>query len=215
MNKRALGVIVLMLVIVGSWVWLYLHLRPKGIDLNPYVALGEAAAEETVKILHNSGRLVIVDADFAEYKILAPINEAQVRSFKKSIQKTRLRIAAMEKVSIAPPMMARTGIFMQAGQISNLMGRHPDVDAIVLFVGLAGLADFNEASSEARKPKLVLVSNYEPYYKILLQRRAIQLAIVPRADEGADQDHPNDSRQKWFERHYVVVTPERVAEIPD
>jgi len=208
-------VIILGLVIFGSWVWLYSHLRPKGIDLNPYVALGEAAAEETVKLLHNSGRLVIVDADFGDYKILAPINEAQVGSFKKAIRKTRLKIAAIEKVSIAPPMMARTGIFMQPGQISNLLARHPDVDAVVLFVGLAGLGDLKEAGPEGRKPRLVLVSNYEPYYKTLLQERTIQLTIVPRADEGAAQDDPNDSRQKWFERHYLVVTPERVSEIPE
>ena len=57
---------VLVALIFGSWVWLYFTLRPKGIDLNPYVALGEAAAEETIKLLHNSGRLVLVDADFGD-----------------------------------------------------------------------------------------------------------------------------------------------------
>src|SRR4026209_2698151 len=100
MIKRAFGAIILGLVILGSWLWLYSNLRSKGIDLNPYVALGQAAADETVKLLQNSGRLVIVDADFADYRILAPINEAQVGSFKKTIRKTRLKIDAIEKVSI-------------------------------------------------------------------------------------------------------------------
>jgi hypothetical protein len=214
-NKRVVGMMVLVLLICGSWVWLYSHLRPKGIDLDGYVVLGEAAAQETTKLLHNSGRLVIVDADFADYKILAPINEAQIRSFRKTIRKGQLKIAANEKVSMAPPMMARTGIFMQAGQISNLMARHADADALVLFVGLAGPADLKEAGSEGKKPKLILVSNYEPYCKTLLEKRAIQLAIVPRADEGEDRGKKTESAQQWFERHYLVATPERVNEIPD
>ena len=84
MNKRTVGVIVLVLLICGSWVWLYFTLRAKGIALDGYVALGEAAAQETGKLLQNSGRIVVVDADFGDYKILAPINEAQIRSFKKA-----------------------------------------------------------------------------------------------------------------------------------
>jgi len=215
MNKRALGSVVLVALIFGSWAWLYLNLRPKGIDLNPYLTLGEVAAEETIKLLNDSGRLVLVDGDFGDYKILAPINNAQVKSFEKAIRKAHLKIAALERVSIAPPTMARTGIFMQSGQISKLVSRHRDVDAIVLFVGLASLADFNEAGAEVRNPKLVLVSNYEPYYKTLLQKRALQLVIVPRPEESSDQDSTTKSKRQWFEGHYQVVTPERIAELAD
>lgn len=214
MNKRAFSVALLVLVIFGSWVWLYFTLRPKGIDPDPYLALGEAAAEETVKLLNNTGRLVVVDADFGDYRILAPINEAQLGAFKKAIKKSQLRIDAFEKVSIAPPTMARSGIFMQPGQISNLMARHPDVEAIVLFVGLAGPDDFKADNTAGKKRKVVLVSNYEPYYKRLLQKGVVQLAIVPRADAGANQDDTVHSRRQWFERHYWVATPERVAQLP-
>ena len=154
-----------------------------------------------------------MDAEFGGYKILAPINEAQIRAFKKAIKNSQLKITTVEKVSIAPPSMARTGIFMQPGQISNLMARHPDADAIVLFVGLAEKDDFK--ADNLKKPKLVLVSNYEPYYKMLLQKGTIQLAIVPRADDGAEQDASTESRRQWFERHYLVVTPERIAELRD
>jgi hypothetical protein len=59
------------------------------------------------------------------------------------------------------------------------------------------------------------VSNYEPYYKSLLQKRALQLAIVPRPEESSDQDNTIQSRRQWFERHYQVVTPERIAELAD
>ena len=131
----------------------------------------------------------------------------------KALKAREAEIAAIEKVAIAPPSMARTGVFMQPGQISSLIARHPDADAIVLFVGLAGLADLKGGGSDNSKSKLVLVSNYESYDKALLQMRAIQLAIVPRVDAGADEDRTIHSPKQWFERHYLVVTPERVAEL--
>ena len=205
-----------MLAILGLLVWLYFTLRPDRIDLNPYQALGEGAADETAKLLHNSGRLVLVDADFGIYKLLAPTTEAEIKSFKKAVAKTNLKIAAIEKVPIEPPSMARLGIFMQPGQISSLIARHPDADAIVLFVGLAGLDDLKGVGSENSKSKLILVSNYDSYYKALLQSRVIQLAIVPRRGAAeADEDKTIHSPKQWFERHYLVITPERIAELGD
>jgi hypothetical protein len=178
--------------------------------------LGAGAADETAKLLHNSGRLVLVDGDFGIYKLLAPTTEAQIRSFKAGIAKTGLRIAAIEKVPIAPPSMARLGIFMQPGQISSVIARHPDADAIVLFVGLGGLDDLKGAGSENSKPKPVLVSNYQSYYKALLQKRVIQLAIVPRPGApDVAEDRTIHSPKGWFDQHYLVVTPERVAELGD
>jgi len=38
---------------------------------------------------------------------------------------------------------------------------------------------------------------------------------VPRPEESSDQDKTIQSRRQWFERHYQVVTPERIAELAD
>ena len=213
MNKRTLKSIGLAVTILGSTVWLYLNLRPDRIDLNPYAALGAGAAAEAAKLLNNAGRLVLVDADFGIYKLLAPTTEAEIKAFKKAIRKTKLKIAASERVTIAPPSMARTGIFMQPGQMAGLIARHPDADAIVLFVGLAGPGDLDGVGGENRKTKLILVSNYEPYYQALLQKRTIQLAIAPRPGATDEEDKIIRSSKEWFERHYVVATPERMAEL--
>jgi hypothetical protein len=113
----------LILAILGSLVWLYYVLSPKGIDLDPYQVLGEEAAKETAKLLHSSGRLVLVRADFG--------------AFKEGIGKTHMTIVAVEKVPISRPSMARPGIFTQPGQIAELIARYPEADAIVFFVGLA------------------------------------------------------------------------------
>lgn len=205
MESKTLKSAGLVLVILGAAVWLYFTLRPDRLDLQPHELLGAGAANETVKLLNNSGRLVLVDADFGSYKILTPTTEAEIKAFKKAIQKTHLEIVASERVSIVPPSLARVGIFMQSGQLANLLARHPDADAIVLFVGLAGPADIEGVGANS-KTKLILVSNYETYYKALLKKRVIHLVIAPLP--GASEEKKAGSGKEWFEEHYVAITPD-------
>ena len=197
MSKKTLVLIVLVPAILTSWVWLYSKLRPDSIDLNPYQSIGDAAARETAKFLHNSGRVLLVDADFGKYKLLAPTTDAEITSFKKAIRKSGVKVAGVDKVAMAPPSLARNEIFMEPGQLSGLLARHADVDAIVLFVGLPGPDELNLQASDKR-PKLVVVSNYEPYYQALAQKGAIQLAIARRP--GAD---PQEAKAD-----FLVLTPD-------
>jgi hypothetical protein len=101
---------------------------------------------------------------------------------------------------------------MQPGQLSNLIARHSDADAIVLFVGPAGPADLNGFSANS-KTRLIVVSNYEPYYTTLLKKRAIHMVIAPRPGAGDDGGKSVRSSEEWFERHYMAVTPDRVDEL--
>jgi len=214
MSKRAAGIAILVLMISASWLWLYLTLRPKGIDLGPYEVLGAQAAAETAKVLKNSGRIILVDATFGDYRILAPINAAQIKSFQKRLRQTSLKVAAIDKVALAPPSMGRDGIFMKSGEIAQVLARWPDADALVLFVGLAGPGELKRDKLPAQSPKLIVIGNYERYYKTLLGEGTIQLAIVPRAPTESESPQPIDPRA-WFERNYLVETPERAGQLPD
>ncbi len=214
MNRRSLGAVALMVVIGTSWVLIYRTVTSGRIDLDPYRALGQGAAVETVKLLHNSGRIILVDGSFGDYQVLAPTTEAQIRAFKKAIGSTGVKIAAVSKASIAPPSLSRTGVFMQPGQLPHLISQHSDADALVLFVGLAGREELEAARPMGGKPKLVVVANYEPYYKSLLLSRVIQLAIVPRS-EGDAQEPAATGSQNDFKRNYLVITPEHAAQLPD
>lgn len=211
MSKKSLSVVGLLLVVGASWMWIYRTLDSSRIDLDPSQALGRGAARETARFLQNSGRIVLVDASFGEYKILAPLTEAQVKAFKKAIGKTGVKIAAVEKVAIVPPSMGRSGVFMQPGQLPKLLSHHSDMDAVVLFVGLASQDDIKASLPPNGKPKLVLVGNYEPHYKKLLESGVIQLGFVPRDVEQVSESGSSDS----FERNYLVITPKTAAQLPD
>jgi hypothetical protein len=199
----------LLLVIVAALGWVYAVLAPKGLDLGPYEVLGAGAGAETAKLLHNSGRVVLVDADFGKYKLLAPTTHSEIESFKKAIVKAGLKIAGQEKVAIVPPSMGRVGLFMQPGQMEDFMARHAGADAIVLFIGLAGPDDVKTPAGGHGKPKLILVSNYEPSDEALLREGIIQLAIVPRLGAETDEAKTIHSAKEWFEQHYEALTPEQ------
>ena len=211
--KTTFKSLALVLLIGGAVAWLYFNLRTDAIDPRPYAALGESAASETAKLLNDAGQVVLVDGDYGIYKVLAPTTEAEVEAFKQRLRKSHLKISAIERVSIAPPSLARTGIFMQPGQLASLTARYPDVDAIVLFVGLAGPGDLERAVPRNSKTKLILIANHEPYYKALLEKRAIQMAIVPRLGAANEAGEDIGSGQKWFEGHYQVATPENTEKL--
>ncbi len=207
MSKKSIASLALILVIVAALSSAYVHLRPEGIDLGPYDALGMGAGDETAKLLHKQGKVVLVDAEFGMFKLLAPTTEAQIRAFKKAGAKAGLKVVAIEKVPIARPSMARNGIFMQPGQIAGVVARHPEADAIVLLVGLGAPTDLPEPPTPKTGPKLVLVGNFEPYIKGLVDKRVVDLAIAPRY--GADDD-PNAkirAPKEWFNQHYQVLVP--------
>lgn len=212
MVKTILKSLGLVLVIGTALAWLAYKLRTDAIDPGPYLALGEGAANETSKLLNGVGRIVLVDGDYGPHSILAPTTKAEVKAFKKGIRKSHLKITAIERVPIAPPSLARTGVFMQAGQLAKLIARHPDVDAVVLFIGLAGPGDL-EGILHNRKPKLILIANYEPYYKVLLEKKVIQMAILPRLNVASEAGEAIGSGKKWFERQYQVATPERMEDL--
>jgi hypothetical protein len=208
MSKKTLASAALVLIILGALASAYRNLRPEGIPLGPYDALGIGAGDATAKLLHNQGKVVLVDAEFGRFKLLAPTTEAQIHAFKKTVGRTGLKVVAIEKVPIARPSMARNGIFMQPGQMSGVLARHPDADAIVLLVGLSGPADLGEPPAGKPGPKLVVVANFEPYLKGLVEKRALAVVIAPRSGVDAEADPKIRDPRQWFNQHYEVLVAE-------
>lgn len=205
MSKKSIASFVLILVILAALSSAYFNLRPEGINLGPYDALGMGAGLETAKLLHNQGKVVLVDAEFGMFKILAPTTEAQIRAFKKALGKTGLKVVAIEKVPIARPSMARNGIFMQPGQLAGVIARHPDADVIVLLVGLGLPTEVAEPQAGKAGPKLVLVGNFEPYLRSLVDKHALDLVIAPRSGVDAEANPKIRSPKEWFNQHYEVL----------
>src|ERR1700694_4770054 len=83
-------------------------------------AVGQVAAEETLKLLHNQGQIVLLIEDDSIVPNLAL--DSQVASFKKSLnQKAGVKIAAIEKIKRDPLTEARNPRIrgLSSGQIND------------------------------------------------------------------------------------------------
>ena len=61
---------------------------------------------------------------------------------------------------------------------------------------------------------MVVVAAYRADYQELLQRRLIDLAIVPRFDALPETARKPQTLREWFEQEYVIVGPDAAAALP-
>lgn len=214
MNKQSFVLTAALLAITGSLISLFFSQRDPGIDLKPFQALGTVAAEETAKLLGNQGRVVVIGADLGEYKNLAPMMDAKINSFQKTLKRTsKVTLVAIEKVKIHPPSLARVGEFMLPDQLTRVLEKHPRLDAIISFVGLSPLENQEIRLLKQHATKLVVASGYDSAYKPLLQARLLDLAIVPRVENPPETANSPRVLRDWFDRDYEIVTPDSSARL--
>jgi hypothetical protein len=64
------------------------------------------------------------------------------------------------------------------------------------------------------RQKFIVVSAAVPGYRALVADGVIHLAIVPKPGTGVPPaDSPNSLRE-WFDREYLVVTPDSAGQLP-
>jgi len=225
MNKRTAITAFVMLAIVGLVATLYLK-RGARSNLKPFEALGEVAAQETVKLIGGSGEIVIIVPDFGEPR--NPIQEAQMNSFRNELKRQKgVTIAGVEKVNlVAPQTSTKQGKLRffeptlggpplsQPGQLSQIANTYAQAKAIVMFVDLPPLSDADISTLKNRGTKLVAVSDYKDSYKALFQAQVLHLALVPRLESFPGKGKKPRTLKDWFDRSYAVITPEKAEAMP-
>ena len=212
MEKKspALGVVAV-LAIIGSLVYLYFTQVATGpkINLKPFENLGFVAAEETAKILGGQGRVILINEVFEAMK--SPHTESQLKGFKAGLAKSSgvqlKEIKEFKRSMSDDPQHWPPG---QAGRFANMA---EGAGVAVLFVSLP--MDISKDDLVALKEcttKLVLVTSQSPVLKKMLQERAIHTALVSRFPPKPAPEGRETPRQ-WFDRVYMVVTPDAMGEL--
>lgn len=204
MNRQRLVLIAAIVAISGSFISLYYSMREPGIELKPYEALGMVTAEETARMVEGRKEVsvVVISADLKDYKIIAPIMSAKIRAFERH-WKRRGAIAAIEKVKIHPPSLARSGEFMLPGQLAEVLGKHSKAEVIVSFVGLSTLTNLEK--DLLKRVKLAVASGNDAAYKELLRAGFLRVAVVPRTDPPPENAADPRTLREWFERDYEII----------
>jgi hypothetical protein len=207
MNNKILVTTLLVLAIVGSVVWIYLHRadRPPDIQMGPYKALGTVAGEETGRLLNHKGQVVIIAREFSGGA--NPVEEAELNAFSSALMKAGVGIAATERFSVPSSQILFSGGGVPSERFLQVVKAHPKVDALVL---LATLPPADKTASDLLKQsgtKIVLISGNSPGSKSLLDAGMAQLALVPRPELPSETNKPPKSLREYFDRYYVILEP--------
>ncbi len=181
------------------------------INLRPSNAVGEVLAEEVVRMLGGTGKVVLIgryasrdggDASSEQITSLqAALKGRAAGSFVATEWLPRSPVGAMDLGGIAP------------GQFLELMDRNKDANMFVVFAGLPPFSQELAAKLAARSLKLLAVCGYNANVRHWLEAHALSVAVVPRTDDLPAGTSAPRTAADWFGREFQMVTPENVGRL--
>jgi hypothetical protein len=192
-------------VVLASIAVLYLTLvgLPPHLDARPHRALGQAVAQETLKLLGAGGRVMLIARDTTTFR--NPAADAQLKQFHQAIKKANVKVALTNLIKLDPLRVAAA----PAGDLIQYLRKGSEKDVVVSFLALTPMPDRLIDPLPEKRPKLIAVCTGNSLERMeidrLFERKVVHAAIVSRADIGATQPASDDPRA-WFEYLYVVLT---------
>jgi len=211
MKAKHIGVIVLILALGGAVVSLYSGFTrgSPSIDLDPYQIRGAVVAEETAKLLGNQGQVVVVASEMKSASL-----EAELKVFSQALKKIPgLSVLPPQRLKLTPMMMTSGAV--PPDELARTLQSHPNLGAVVLYFAFPELADQDLEALKRSGAKFVVVSGYRPGYQRLLERQAIDIAILPRsaALPAMATQKPRTLRER-FNQEYVILTHDAPTGLP-
>ena len=204
-NKRVI-IAFAILAIFGSIAWIFFQMpgrRPR-IQLEPYQALGEVAAEETVRLLNRQGQVVIITPEAPAGA--NPVEEAKLKTFIAVLKRGGLSLASVEKFTLAPS--ARLfGRSVPRDWFLHLLQTRPKAAAMVLFAEFPVLEPADADQLKKDGVKVILISASQSGAKHLVDDGLVQLAVVPCGDRPPPASAKPQSTRETFDRYYTILTP--------
>ena len=203
----ALGAI---LAIVASALWIYrteFATPPMNVPLHQ--AIGQVMAEETSRIVGHAGSVLIVAMETSK----APELKVQLDAFEKRL-KLLGRITIKDKLMLDPGENPkyRPGSGLSAKRFLKIARKNAGADAIVSFVGAPELTDAELARLKS-VPTFVAEAHSPERLISLLEKKILQVAIVPRYEFPAPGPRKPETDRQWFDNKFQIVTLETVASV--
>ena len=213
MGNKPVLVAVAILAIVGSIAWIYFEMpgRRPSIQLEPYQALGQVAAEETVRLLNRQGQIVIIVPETPAGS--NPVEEAKLKTFSGVSKKGGLSLASVEKFAL-PPSARLFGRNVPREWFLHVLQTHPKAAALVLFAEFPSLEQADADQLKKDGVKIILISASRSGAKRLVDDGLVQLAVVPRGDTPPQASATPQSTRETFDRYYAILTPGKTAASP-
>lgn len=180
--------------------------------------LGEATAEEAVKLLNNQGKIALLVLDTSQTMI--PPADQQRAGFLDTIAKHKQ--VTMVTTKTVPPDPATTFNEVHFGVPPDiyraLIQEHPDVDVIVSFVGAPQLTPQAIARRGQKLPKMIAVyglgyrgSGVRPQ----VEKGVVTMVIAPRIPPTPVLDAKPKSARQCFDDTFQRYTIDSAAVLPE
>jgi hypothetical protein len=214
MDRRVKNVIIASVALGAAAVSVYYAAtgRAEKINLGPYEVLGAVTAEETAKLLGEKGRVLVIVRDTGPDK--NPSVEAELKAFQQTLRKHVELSVQVERFRVTPALMMATGGGLPTDAFFKALQTHGNTGAMVLFLGFPPLTDPEIGVLKKAGVKTVVVSSLRSGYKRLLERQAIDVAIVPRAETPPPGGPAPKTVRERFDQLYSILTSADAARLP-
>ena len=211
-RRRKTTAVVAVLAIVVSLVSLQRTLLPSAPENSrqPFVGLGQVLGEETVKILGDHGRVVVVVWD--DHKQAGNLLNDALEAFRGVLKKhPKIQITATEV--IRSDTNKHTMVDNLSSKMFNeLVEKHTQADGLVLFTGLPTLESQPPIQLPVPHPQIIAVQTSEPLTKSYFDRKIVNVAVSSSSEQVPTGSAANpQTPREWFDRFFQVFTIENYA----
>jgi hypothetical protein len=205
----ALGAV---LAIAASGVWIYVfQFRSGDLNIPLHQAVGQVMAEETARLVGQAGKVVLVTMEPTR----APELRIQLTAFEKRL-KALGNITVQETIVLDPGdnPKYRPGSGLSAKRFLKIARKHHRADAIVSFVGAPPVEEADLAELKT-SPKFIAETHSPEHSMVLLDKKILLAAIVPRFEFPAPGPRKPGTSRQWFDRYFQIVSPGAPPPKPD
>jgi len=174
-------------------------------------AIGRSLAQETARLLHEAGKVVIVSIelrDLPELKVQMDEFERALKQFPKVVLEKSYKLETDDKPKYS------FGSGLSGRRYVRIVNKNPGADAIVSFIGAPSLTAEDVTQLKA-SPKVIVEARSADKLKKLFEQNLIQAAIVARFQFPTPIKGTPRNAQEWFDQRYQIVTTNNLAELPD
>jgi len=196
--------------IIGSCLWIYFtQFAQPAFNVPLHQRVGEVLAQETARLIHTQGQVVVVTMDASK----EPELKAQMQIFEKTLKKLGPISIKELPVETDDKPHYRTGAGLSSRRFLRILKKSATADAIVSFIGAPRMTE-EELAQVDKAPKFVAECRSPDRIKRLFDKKLLQVAVVNRFEYPAPVKHNPKTPKQWFEKYYQVVTAENASILP-
>jgi len=172
--------------------------------------IGRVMAEETARLLNNTGRVVVIAMEQSK----APELRAQLTEFEKALKEiSSIRVKETYSLDTEDQPKYSFGSGLSARRFTRIMNKSQHLDAVVSFVGAPNLG-MDDAAEVKRGTKFIALCRSYDKLRKFFETKLIQVAVVKRFQfPNPIQGKPRDARE-LFTQQFQIVTATNAGDLP-